>query len=144
LRFGRFTVFEIIVSSNLAEGYWLTKDYDKAEQTAKEALEVAERCGAKFFVGQAHRLLGEIALETDFSEALPHFEKSITIFKTIKAENELALAYADLGRLSKKHGDIVKTREHLSKALEIFERLGTLIEPDKVKKELADLPTEEG
>ncbi len=28
------------------------------------------------------------------------------------------------------------------KALEIFERLGTLIEPDKVRKELADLPQE--
>jgi hypothetical protein len=33
----------------------------------------------------------------------------------------------------------VQAREYLTKALEIFERLGTLIEPDKVKKELASL-----
>ena len=132
-----FTVYEIVVSTALAEGYLLAEDYDKAKQTAKEALEVAERCGAKFFAGQAHRMLGEVALETNFSEALPHFEKSIAIFKEIKAENELALAYADMGRLSKKQGDTVKARELLSKALEIFERLGTLIEPDKVKNELA-------
>ena len=119
---------------------WLAKAYDKAEQAAKEALEVAERCGTKFYIGWAHRLLGEVALETNFSKALPHFEKCIAIFKGIKAENELALSYAGLGRLSKKQGDTVQAREHLSKALEIFERLGTLIEPDKVKKELADLP----
>ena len=29
----------------------MSGDSDKAEQTAKEALEVAERCGAKFFNG---------------------------------------------------------------------------------------------
>ncbi len=143
-RAGRFAVFEIIFSTALAEGYLLAGDYDKAEQTAKEALEVAERCGTKFFIGRALRLLGEVALETDYSDALPHFEKSITMFKAIKAENELALAYAGLGRLSKKQGDKAQAREHLSQALEIFERLGTLIEPDKVKKELADLPTEKG
>ena len=34
----------------------------------------------------------------------------------------------------------VRAREYLTKALEIFARLGTLIEPDKVRKELADLP----
>jgi len=32
-------------------------------------------------------------------------------------------------------------REYLAKALEIFERLGTLIEPDKVRKELVELKT---
>ena len=143
-RAGRFAFFEILFSSCLAEGYFLAEADDKAEQSAKEALEVAERCGAKYYIGWAHRLLGEVALKTDYSKALPHFKKSISIFKKIKAENELALSYAGLGRLAKKQGDTVQAREHLSKALEIFERLGTLIEPDKVKKELADLPTEKG
>ena len=143
-RTGRFTIFEIMISTTLAEGYLLAEAYDKAEQVAKEALELAERCGAKFYTGRAHRLLGEVALETNFSEALPHFEKSIAIFKGIKAENELALAYAGVGRLSKKKGDTAQAREFLTKALKIFERLGTMLEPDKVKNELADLPIEEG
>ena len=30
--------------------------------------------------------------------------------------------------------------QYLTKALEVFERLGNLIEPDKLRKELADLP----
>jgi len=34
----------------------------------------------------------------------------------------------------------LQAREYLIKALEIFERLGTLIEPENIRKELADLP----
>ena len=45
-----------------------------------------------------------------------------------------------MGRYHKQQGDTQQAREYLTKALEIFERLGTLIEPDKVRKELAELP----
>jgi len=45
-----------------------------------------------------------------------------------------------MGRLNKKQGEIARAREYLTKALEIFERLGTLIEPDKVREELTELP----
>jgi tetratricopeptide (TPR) repeat protein len=86
--------------------------------------------------------LGEIALKTNPSQAASHFEKSIAVLREIKAENELALAYADYGRLHKQQGQIGQAREYLTKALEIFERLGTLIEPDKVTEELAKLPKE--
>jgi predicted amidophosphoribosyltransferase len=41
--------------------------------------------------------------------------------------------------LHKQQGNTEQARECLTKALEIFERLGTLIEPDKVREELADL-----
>jgi hypothetical protein len=37
-------------------------------------------------------------------------------------------------------GQIAKARQYLTNALEIFERLGTLIEPVKVKKVLTELP----
>jgi hypothetical protein len=37
---------------------------------------------------------------------------------------------------------VAQAREYLTKAQEIFERLGTLIEPDKIRKELAELPKE--
>ena len=84
--------------------------------------------------------MGEIALKTNPAQAAAYFEKSIAIFQEIKAENELALAYASYGRLQKQKGKIAKAREYLTKALEIFERLGTLIEPDKVREELAELP----
>jgi len=136
---GRFVFAEVGFSTCLAEGYLIAEAYDKAEQAAMKALEVADRCGAKFWAGRAHRLLGEVALKTNDLKDLSHFDKSIINFKAIKAENELALAYTGVGRFYKKKGDTAKAREYLSKALEIFERLGTLIEPDKVKQELASL-----
>jgi len=126
----------------LGTGFWLAGEDDKARQTFEEALEIAERCGARYYVGFAQRLLGEIALKTNPAQAAPHFEKSITVLQEIKAENELALAYAGYGRLQKQQGQIGQAREYLAKALEIFERLGTLIEPDKVREELAKLPKE--
>jgi len=84
--------------------------------------------------------LGAVALKTNPVEAVLHFEKAISIFKEIKAPNELALAYSGMGRLHKLRGEHAEARRYLTDALEIFERLGTLLEPDKVRKELAELP----
>ena len=124
----------------LADGYFLLGDYDRARQTAEEAVELADRHGAKYILGWAVRLLGEIAMKTIPDESAHYFEKAISISQEIKAENELALAYSGMGRYYKHQGDRTHAKEYLSKALEIFEKLGTLIEPDKVRKELAELP----
>jgi tetratricopeptide (TPR) repeat protein len=101
---------------------------------------MAERYGVRYELGFARRLLGEIALKTNPTQAAPHFEISIAIFREIKAENELALAYASYGRFYKKQGDMAQAREYLTRSLEVFERLGTLIEPEKISKILAELP----
>jgi class 3 adenylate cyclase/tetratricopeptide (TPR) repeat protein len=134
-----------IFAGFLSEGYWLAGDYDKARQTLEEYLEIIESSGMRFYTGFSYRLLGEIALETNPTQveeplAAPHFEKSIAILREIKAENELALAYAGYGQLHKQQGSIARAREYFTKALEIFECLGTLIEPDKVRQGLAQLP----
>jgi tetratricopeptide (TPR) repeat protein len=131
----------------LGEGYWLAGESDKAGQTLAELLELANRCGAKFYLGSAHRLLGEIALTTNPTQvaaplAAPHFEQSIAILQQIHAENELALAYTGYGRLHQRQGHAEQAWEYLTRALEIFERLGTLGEPAKVRQALAALPRE--
>ena len=136
---GQFISSEIYLMCYLGEGYWLAEEHDKARQMLEEGLEIADSCGARYCLGFAHRLLGESMLKTNPTQAVPHFKKSIAIFREIKAENELAMAYAGYGRLNKKQGEIAGMREYLTKALEIFKRLGTLIEPDKVRKELAEL-----
>ena len=130
----------------LGEAYWLAGESDHARQTLEELLELANRCGTKFYLGSAHRLLGELALTTNPAQlgaplAAPHFEHSITILHQIHAENELALAYAGYGRLHQQHGHVTPARDYLTRALAIFERLGTLGEPDKVRQALAELPT---
>jgi tetratricopeptide (TPR) repeat protein len=137
---GRWMPGVIPTTCTLGEGYCLAGEADKAMQTLEEGLEMAERCGVRYYLGWAQRLVGEIALKNDPIQAAPYFEKSITVLQEIKAENELALAYAGYSRLHKQKGQIAKAREYLTKALKIFERLGTLIEPGKVREELAELP----
>jgi tetratricopeptide (TPR) repeat protein len=136
---------EIFQMLFLGECYWLVGESDKARQTLEELLALANRCGAQFYLGSAHRLLGEIALTTDPIQiaaplAMLHFEHSIAILRQIHAENELALAYAGYGRLYQQQGNMAQAWEYLTHALEIFERLGTLGEPDKVRQALAELP----
>ena len=132
-------VFEIPITCYLGEGHWLAGEYDKARQMLEKGLEIADRCGARYYSAFAQRILGEIALKTNPAHAAPYFEKSIAVFREIKAENELAIAFAGYGRCHKLKGQITQAQEYLTKALEIFERLCTLIEPDKVRKELAGL-----
>ena len=79
-------------------------------------------------------------MKKNATQAAVYFEKSIAVLQEIKAENELALAYVGSGRLYKKQNQITQAREYLMKALEIFERLGTLLEPEKVREILAELP----
>jgi predicted ATPase len=139
-RAGAFMAFETPLRCYLGEGYWLAGEEEKARQTLEEGLNMAERCGARYYVGFAHRLLGMIAMKTNSVQAAAHFEKSIAVLQQIKAENELALAYADYGGLHQRQGQFQQAREHLTKALEIFERLGTLLEPDRVREALSQLP----
>jgi tetratricopeptide (TPR) repeat protein len=140
LRAVGFVPSELIFALYLGEGYWRAGEYAKATQTFRELLPVAERCGMQFAIGSAHRLLGEVALHTDPDQAAPHFEQSIATLHAIHAENELALAYAGYGRLHAQQGDTAQARDYLTRALAIFERLGTLGEPDKVRQVLAALP----
>jgi len=114
--------------------------YHRKSFLPKCRTELAENCGMRFYKGWAHRLLGEIAMQTNPANSPVHFEKSIAVLQEIKAENELALTYSGYGRFHKQQGNTGQAREYLETALEIFERLDTLIEPDNVKKELAELP----
>jgi tetratricopeptide (TPR) repeat protein len=146
-RAGRFRPGELDYTLWLGEGYWLAGEPDKARQTLKELLDIAVQCRARFHMGSVHRLLGEIALTTNPAQreaplAASHFERSIAILQQIKAENELALAYAGYGRLHQQQGHIAQARDDLTRALEMFERLGTLLEPDKVRQTLAEVPEE--
>lgn len=139
-RAARF-IWSEIYALCLGEGYWLAGAYDQASQTLTGVLDTARRCGMRFAQGSAQRLLGEVALHTEPSQAAAHFESSLSILQQIGADNELALAYAGSGRRHVQRGNSVPARDYLTQALAIFERLGTLGEPDKVRQVLAALPS---
>ena len=85
--------------------------------------------------------MGNAALETTPSDATAHFEKAIAIFKEIKAPNDLPLAYSGMDRLHKSRDEYAEERQYLTQAVEIFERLRRLVEPDKATMELVELPS---
>jgi tetratricopeptide (TPR) repeat protein len=140
LRGGQFISTEIPLICFLGEGYWLAGEDDKAKKMFEEGLEMAERYGVRYYAGFARRLLGEMDLKTNPAQAEIHFERSIAVLQEIKAENQLALAYVSYGCLHKQQKQIVQAKEYLIKALKIFERLDTPLEPNKVREILAKLP----
>ena len=123
----------------LGEGYLLAEDHINARKTLEEGIETFEQHNTPFYLGCAHRLLGEVLIKDDVDLAASHLEKSIEILHEIKAENELAYAYAGYGRLHGLNGRPEEAIQFMMKGLEIFERLDTLNEPDKILEELADL-----
>jgi len=79
----------------LGEAYLVAGELDKAQESLRTTLELAEECGMRFFVGSCHRLLGEVALRGASDRlvaAREHFERSIATLSEINAENELAAA----------------------------------------------------
>lgn len=85
--------------------------------------------------------MGEAAFYTGSEkEAEAHLLQSLAALDSIGAENESVLPRAALGRLRRKQGLWLEARRHLAEALETLERLGTLIEPDRVRQDLASLP----
>lgn len=140
LRTAHFMIGLVPTLLYLGEGYILAGEPDKATKTLDECIRIAERCGMRYYIGSAQRLLGEVALQSKQGLAEPYFQKSIAVCQEIEAQNEFALACAGYGRLLKQEGKTVEARMALTKALETFEHLGTLIEPEKVREELSGLP----
>jgi predicted ATPase len=128
-----------IFTPYLPEAYWRAGDIPMAVQTLEEMLAIIEPRRMRLQVGMAHRLLGEIRAAEDRDQAMTHFERSVTLLQEINAQPELALAYLAYGRLHTRLGDVAEARNYLSRALGIFEHLGTLTEPDRVRSELAEL-----
>jgi class 3 adenylate cyclase/tetratricopeptide (TPR) repeat protein len=119
----------------LGEAYWRVGRLTEAMETLQEVAELGERVGFPFYRASALRLLGEITVDADptpegLARAAAHFEQSIVVLDSIGAENELALAYAGYGQLCRRQGDPTKADSYLSQAREIFERLGTIVDPD--------------
>jgi class 3 adenylate cyclase/tetratricopeptide (TPR) repeat protein len=124
----------------LGEAYWRRGDDGQARGVLEELLEIIEPRGVRFFASVGHRLLAEIATDNDPVRARAHFERSIAVLSEIRAEPELALALAGYGRLHTQLGEIAEARECFTRALALFEALGTPGEPDRVRRELAELP----
>jgi tetratricopeptide (TPR) repeat protein len=123
----------------LGEAYWAAGRPSEATSTLEGVVELAERTGMRYYLGSALRLLGEVTADADTSEsglarAADHFERSIQTLTAIRAEHELARAYVGYGRLHRRLGAETEGRRYLTEALELFTRLGDIIDPGLVRE----------
>jgi tetratricopeptide (TPR) repeat protein len=137
-RAARFRMSEVFTAF-LGEAYWRAGRVDLARQTLQELLEVIGPCGMRGWMGIAHRVLGEIESEEDVPAASIHFERSLTFLAETNARPELALTLASYGRFHRQQSKTADAQRCFEQALAMFEELGTLVEPDRVRAELAGL-----
>lgn len=140
----RMAIVEVWGTAYLGEAYWRAGRLDEAAETLRALVDRAQQLRMRFSVGSALRLLGEVTRDVEPTEdgrrqAERWFQQSIEVLSAIAAENELALAHAGYGRLVRDRDDREGARRHLSAALGIFARLGTLTEPHLVRRDLAAL-----
>jgi class 3 adenylate cyclase/tetratricopeptide (TPR) repeat protein len=117
----------------LADAYVRAGRNQDARDLLERFLACGERGRAMFVIAQINRMLGELdAAEGATSAARAHLDRAIEAAGRSHSENELALALAGRGRL-----DGPGRMSDLERALEILERLGTCIEPDRLRADLA-------
>ena len=138
-RSAKFIPMEVSTVIIIGLGLWRAGLIDKAKQSLEEGLALAKRYNMRFLIGYADYLFGEVEFIGNVAKSAMHFERSINLLEKIKAESILPLSYAGYGRCYKKQGNTLMAREYLTKALEILERIGTLVEPDKIRQELVEL-----
>jgi class 3 adenylate cyclase/tetratricopeptide (TPR) repeat protein len=135
----QFIPGQVFNTTYLVEAYWRAGDIDAAEVAAQKGLDISTRAGMKFYSGSMHRLMGEIVLAKNPDQSAEplagaHFEESFSLLSGTKAENELALAYAGYSRFLKARRRSGEAADYLRRATQIFDRLGTMVEPERLEQ----------
>jgi tetratricopeptide (TPR) repeat protein len=123
----------------LAEAYLSQDAPTRARVVLEEVLSTTSKLGYRHLEGVAERLFAESLFHDDRIAAETRVERAIGILEPIGAQNELAKALVDQAELRRLAGDLPRAREGLERALAIFESLGTLHEPKRVRAMLGAL-----
>ena len=142
----RFTRGCPLVAHNAAfdRGFWLAEGYLRRGEPLRaralvEDILAASRGESRRAAGIGERLLGESLMSENHVAAAGHLDAAIAILEAIDASNELARALAARAELHRGTRDIAAAGKLLERALTIFEELGTLDEPPRVRVALATL-----
>ena len=98
----------------------------RAIDLCREAIPVAQESGEEWALALAYRTLAEaLAASSGLSpDADTAMRDAVELLERIDAKPELARTYASEGRLRKAHGDALRARTSLGKAVAMFGELG--------------------
>ncbi|MCK4457001.1 MAG: tetratricopeptide repeat protein [Thermoplasmata archaeon] len=124
----------------IAEVYIHTRDLEKALDFCNLALSLSTETGRKRDIAASKKILGMICRERKmWQEALVNFEAGLRIFKEMGQKFEEAMSHLEFGLMWKAKGDLNQAKEHLNKALGIFDKLKLEKRKDDVKAALETL-----
>jgi tetratricopeptide (TPR) repeat protein len=128
-----------LAALRLAECYLRQQDRSNARPLVDEVLAESRDLGYRHCEGLAELLLSECLLPDDPDAAAGHLAVATEILGQVGARNDLGRALAAQGELRRLAGEPEAARKLLESALRIFEELGTLDEPSRVRTALARL-----
>ncbi len=123
----------------LGEGYFRQGELLEARALFAEVLATSREAGYRTLEGVAERFLGESMAEENPTAAAEHLEAAMRILHEVGARNEVAKVLVAQAALRRASGDKAGVLALLERALALFEALGTLDEPLRVRAALAAL-----
>jgi len=125
----------------LGDSYLLQGERERARTILEAVLTTSRDLGYRHLEGIAHRLLGQALRAAESGPAARHLETAIRILEEVGARNEYAKALVAQAELRRAEGHSAEARRLLEEALAVFDALGTLDEPRRVRAGLAALGT---
>jgi class 3 adenylate cyclase/tetratricopeptide (TPR) repeat protein len=129
----------VFVAVRLAEAHLAANEPEAARATATEAIATSDQLGYVYLRALAERVLGDALTASDVAAAARHVDAAADTLEQIGARNDFARALTTRARVCEAAGDVPAARQSLERALAIFEELGTLDEPPRVRAALATL-----
>ncbi len=124
----------------LADSLVRSGDRESGRTLAATVLATSESVGYRHLEGVAHRVIGESLMEDDRAAATVHLERAHRVLDETGAHSELAKTLVAEAALRTARGDADDARRLLGEAGRIFEALGTIDEPDRLRAALQALP----
>src|SRR5262249_23446221 len=121
------------VALRLAECYLAQGAHGQARQVLERVLATSRDCGYRHCEAVAERLMGECLVSEDPARALLHLGAAALTLQEIGARYDLAKVLVVQSELAVARDERRQARDLLRQALEIFEALDTLGEPDRVR-----------
>src|SRR5262249_4261171 len=123
----------------LADSQLRRGDAVSARRLAEEVLAKSRESGYRYFEGLAERLLGAALQAEDPGGAARHLDAALAILDDAGVRNDVAKIFVTQAELRSANHDVAGARAALERAAAIFEELGTLDEPPRVRALIAQL-----
>lgn len=121
----------------LAEGYLCRGELGPARALIDDVLTMSRAKEYRYVEGLAHRLLAECLAGESLAVAMQHVTEAYRIFEAVGARNDVARTLATRAKLSQSNP--AEARRLLHEAMGLFEALGTMDEPVRVREALTAL-----